>query len=392
VLTSISDPALAQWFGVGIRNDAGVAVNEHTALGLSAFWRANALISGTIATLPLHTYRTLDDGSRSRVGSFLDAPGGPEGLTPFEWKETVVTHGLVHGNAFLLHQYNAAGALIGLTPIHPIAVEVKRHRDAIGGRTYTVTLDDGTRRTFDMLTMTHVPALSLDGLRGLSLVGIARNSLGTSIAGDKAAARHFANGALISGLVTPEEDVTEAEATTIKASLSARLSGTENAGDIAVINRRLKFTQWSQAAKDAQFLESRQFQIEEVARWTGVPPHLLMQTEKQTSWGTGVAEQNRGLGRFTLNPWTTRLEQRLSTLLASPRHVEFDFAGLERPTPEEEIRLLIEQVNAGLLTPNEARRIRNLEPVPGGDVLREASAAPPAASPPAALPTGGNGT
>jgi phage portal protein BeeE len=103
-----------------------------------------------------------------------------------------------------------------------------------------------------------------------------------------------------------------------------------------------------------------------------------MQTEKQTSWGTGVAEQNRGLGRFTLLGWTMRFEQRLSRLLGgqsrTPRFAEFDFAGLERPTPEEEIRLLIEQVTAGLLTVNEARRIRNLPPIDGGDVLRGASA------------------
>lgn len=369
-LMSLSDPALAEWFGVGIRNDAGVAVNEHSSLGLSSFWRANNLVAGTIGTLPMHTYRTLDDGSRERVGSFLDNPGGPDGLTPFEWKETVITHAFVHGNAFLAHQYNQAGGLIGLVPVHPLAVEVKRDADTIGGRLYTVTLEDGRRRTFSMLDMTHIPSLSLDGLRGLSMIGIARNSLGTSIAGDKAAARHFGSGMLVSGLVTPEEDMTEAEAGTVKTSLTAKLSGTENAGDIAVINRRLKFTQWSQAAKDAQFLESRQFQVEEVARWTGVPPHLLMQTEKQTSWGTGVAEQNRGLARFTLAPWTSRLEQRLSRLLARPRFVEFEFAGLEKPTPEEEIRLLIEQVDAGLLTPNEARRIRNLPPIDGGDTAR----------------------
>jgi HK97 family phage portal protein len=380
-LTSIVDPVLAEWFGVGIRNDAGVSVNEHSSLGLSSFWRANAIVSGTVGTLPMHTYRTLDDGSRARVASFLDNPGGPEGLTPFEWKETVVAHAFVHGNAFLAHVFNQGGGLIGLVPIHPLAVEVKREPDAIGGRIYNVTLEDGTRRTFTMLDMTHVPSLSMDGLRGLSMIGIARNSLGTSIAGDRAAARHFGNGMLVSGLVTPEEDITQAEATEIMTGLAA-LQGTDNAGDIRVINRRLKFTQWQQAAKDAQFLESRQFQVEEVARWTGVPPHLLMQTEKQTSWGTGVAEQNRGLARFTLLPWTTRLEQRLSRLLASPRFVEFEYAGLEKPTPEEEIRLLLEQVNGGLLTVNEARHIRNLPAVPGGDVLRVVRAAD--TSPPAA--------
>jgi len=212
---------------------------------------------------------------------------------------------------------------------------------------------------------------------------VARNSLGTAIAGDRAAAKMFASGALHSGIVTPEEDVTEEEAKTIKESLNAKVSGWENAGEIAVVNRRLKFTPWTMSLEDAQFLQSRQFQVEEIARWTGVPPHLLMQTEKQTSWGTGVAEQNRGLSRFTLQSYTSRTEERLSRLLPAPRFCEFDFAGLLQPAPEVEIPLLIQQVAAGLMTPNEARRIRGMDPIDGGDVLRVAAAAPVA---PVAVP------
>jgi HK97 family phage portal protein len=117
-------------------------------------------------------------------------------------------------------------------------------------------------------------------------------------------------------------------------------------------------------AQQAQFLESRQFQIEEISRWTGVPPHLLMQTDKQTSWGTGVDEQNRGLSKFVLGHWAQRFEQRASRLLARPRWCEFDFAGLERPNFAVEIDLLIKQVAAGILTLNEAREIRNLPPLP----------------------------
>jgi HK97 family phage portal protein len=210
----------------------------------------------------------------------------------------------------------------------------------------------------------------LDGLRGLSVISIARNSLGTAIAGDRAAAKMFSEGALISGIVSPEDDWQEGDAKTIRASLDQNVAGWENASKVAVVNRKLKFTPWTMSMEDAQFIQSRQFQIEEIARWTGVPPHLLMQTEKQTSWGTGVAEQNRGLARFSLNGWTSRIEQTLSRLLPAPRFVEFDFAGLERPTPEQEIDLLIKQVQAGLMTVNEARKIRNMDPIPGGDVLR----------------------
>jgi HK97 family phage portal protein len=157
--------------------------------------------------------------------------------------------------------------------------------------------------------------------------------------------------------------MTEAEAQKIKDGLKAKMSGIENAGDIAVINRALKFSPWSMTAEDAQFIESREFQVIEFARMIGVPPHLVGATEKQTSWGSGVAEQNLGLQKFTLMPWTSRIEESLSDLLPSPRFCEFEYAGLLQGTPAQEIELLIKQVDAGLLTVDEARAIRNLPPL-----------------------------
>lgn len=395
-LVSISDPALAALFSIGT-NFTGVPVSEPTVLGLSAVWRAVSIIAGTIAGLPLRTLRDVD-GIRTRVGSFLDNPAGPLGAagpTPYEWRETVLLHLLLHGNAFLAHVRNEAGGLAGLVPIHPLAVSIDEPPQPLRGqlpplrRTYTATLSDGTRRGFTPETMTHIPALSSDGVRGLSPIAVARNSLGKSIAADRAAAKMYSDGALMAGMVTPEDDVTDEDAATIRNQLTRTAGGWENATQLAVVNRRLKFTPWTMSLEDAQFLQSRQFEIEEIARWYGIPPHLLMQTEKQTSWGTGVAEQNRGLARFTLDPWTRRIEQRLSRLLPAPRFVEFDFAELLRPSPEVEIPLLIQQVNEGIITPNEMRRIRNMDPVPGGDVLRGPRPAQPVGEPepqPAGVP------
>lgn len=372
---SISDPAMAAYFGVGPQNLANVPVNETTALGLSAVWRSVSLISGTIASVPLRTLRDAEDGTRKQVPSFLDNPGGPDGPTAFEWKETVLAHLVIHGSTYLAHVYNGAGSLAALTPFHPLAVCPEWEKDEAGNYTgrkvYKVSLDDGSVRTFRSDEMTQIMGMSLDGLRGLSPISMARLSLGTSIAGDRAAARMFGNGAMVSGLVTPEDDITEEEALAIKDGLKAKVSGVDNAGDIAVINRRLKFTQWSTSNLDAQFLQSRQFQIEEVARWFGIPPFELMQTEKQTSWGTGIESQQRGLARTVLSPWGQRVEQRLARLLPKKQFAEFDFAGLERANPEDEIRLLIEQVKGGLLTKNEARAIRNLPPIEGGDDLAD---------------------
>jgi len=379
---SISDPALAALFGAG-PSDAGVEVTEDSSLGVAAIWRAVSLIAGSIAGLPLQTFRTIDQEGRTlHVSSFLDErPGGPMcDLTPFEWTETMLLHGLLHGNAYLAHVFNGAGAIIGLVPFHPMAVTPEWERldgRLTGRKVFTVNTGDGRLTQFDESTMTHVPGLSSDGLRGYSPLWVARNSFGKSIAAARAAARMFSNGAMISGMVTSDEDIDETEANQIKASVDRAVSGWENAGQIAVFNRKLKFTPWTMTSADAQFLESRVFEVEEIARWFGLLPIHLSQTEKQTSWGTGVAEQHRGLARFTFQPWTTRIEQRVSRVLAKPRFVRYDYGQMLRPAPEQEIPLIIQQVSAGLMTPNEGRRKLGLDTVTGGDELRAPTAPAP---------------
>ena len=374
-LISISDPILIDWFGLG-QNYAGVAVSELSALGVSAMWRASMLISGSLAGLPWRTVRDVA-GTRTRVTSVFDDPGATVGLTPYQWKETLVLHQIMGGDAFLKHIRNGAGGLAGLQPIHPGCVQTEWDPERPGGKRHTVTLEGGQRETHDARTMTQIMGQSLDGLRGLPLIQVAKNSLGSAIAADRASARVFSAGPMVSGVLVPEEDVTQEEAEIIKASLDERTTGVENAGSVPVINRRLKFEQWGTSLKDGQFMELRQFMIQEISRWTGVPATLLSDPGSVSTWGTGVEIQHRGLGRFTLAPWANRIEQPLSRLLPSPRFLEVDFAGVERGTPQEEIDLLIKQVEAGLLTVNEARQIRNMPPIEGGDVPRGQSAPDP---------------
>lgn len=358
---SISDSdALAEYLGVGTHSTAGVSVTEKAAFGATAFYRCVSIVAGTIAGLPLKTYRTLADDTRERVASFADDPAGPYPLTPFAWKELVMIHLLVRGEAFLQHLFNQGGALIGMWPVHPSSVDV---RWTGYDKEFRIQHEDGSRTVLSGSEMTHVMGLTNDGLRGISPLSVMRNAIGTGLAGEHAAARSFGSGLLISGIVTPEEDISEDDAKIIKDGLSAKVSGVGNAGDIAVINRKLNFSPWSMTNDDAQFLESREFQVTEFARMFGVPPHLLGQTEKQTSWGTGVAEQNLGLSRYTLMPWTSRIEEAISRLLPAPRFVEFDYSGLLQGSPKDEIELLIKQKEAGILTADEVRRIRNMPPL-----------------------------
>lgn len=384
-LTSIADPSLATWFTPGgVVDLAGVAVNQHTTLGLSAFYRALMLISGTLASLPLNSWRETGPAAagmppkRDRVASIFDDPDGPDDQTVFEWKESAFLHLLLHGRCGALKLRTEAGSLARLPLVHPLSFRVMQpsiaeQRDParmpVGGVWFDVMLDTGVQRRFDATDFWYVPGPALDGQEGISLLTHARTSLGTSIAADKAAAKVFASGALISGLATPEDEGLDisADIGQIRAELNRNVLGHENAGTIAVVNRRLKFSPWTMTAQQAQFLESRQFQIEEISRWTGVPPHLLMQTDKQTSWGTGVDEQNRGLSKFVLGHWANRFEQRASRLLPSPRRCEFDFAALERPNYAVEAATDLQEVGAGVMTKDEYRAKRGRPPLTAAD-------------------------
>ncbi len=386
VTRSIADPALVALFGGSY--DSNVVVGEYTTLGSSAFYRAVMLVSGTLASLPLRSYTSSENGEPKIVTSIFDDPDGPDGQTPYEWKQTAFIHLMLHGGAFAFKVKTEAGALVRLPLIHPLSVRIEdptieewQNPNLLppGNKWFVVTMNDGSQKKFTSDQIFHVPAPGTDGVRGLGLIQIARQSIQTTLAGDKAANKLFTKGALISGLATPEDDLVQDitdDLPALRRELNREMLGPDNAGGIAVVNRRLKFTPWTMTAADAQFLQQRQFSIEEVSRWTGVPPHLLMQTEKQTSWGTGVDEQNRGLGRFVLNPWATGFEQRGSRLLARPRWVEFDFISLERPSADKEIELLLKQTGKPFLTINEARKVRNLPPVPGGDVLESVTASP----------------
>lgn len=359
----IGDPALAEYLGIGFGNDAGVSLTELSSLELSAVWRSVVLIAGTIGTVPLKTYRRikLDSGGvrKEQVESFYDAPH-PD-MTPFEWVELIMAHELLWGNSYLYHILGGAGQVLGLSPLSPWAVGVKR--EAIpGGKLFRARDLEGIARDFTTADILHIPAFGTDGLKGLSPIGAARHSLGAAKAGDKAAGRMFRNGLLLGGILRPKsEALTKTQKEQVLAGLR-RHSGAQNAGDVAFIPAPVEFSPWTMSALDAQFLEGRHFGIEECSRWFGVPRELLSESGA-SSWGSGIQEIVKGFQRFCLSTWTTRLEQRFSLLLPKSTFCEFDYSGLLQASPQEEIDLLIRQVDSGLLTKNEARAIRNLGPI-----------------------------
>jgi len=189
------------------------------------------------------------------------------------------------------------------------------------------------------------------------------DAIGAGLAGDEAAARMFENGAMLAGLLTADgEDVDEGEAKILADQFNAKATGARNAGGVRFVNRSLKFTPWTQTAESAQFIESRAFQVSEIARFYGLPKVLLAEDGAST-WGSGIAELVRGLEKFTFRPWAARIEAALSQTLDGGRFLEIDFAGLLAPTEAEATANMLSEIQAGILTVDEARRLKNRPPL-----------------------------
>lgn len=370
----LDDPRLLSLFGTQ-ETYAGVTVGETGTLSVGAAYRAVALVAGTIAGLPL---RALTDGRTgpARSVSFLDAPDGPDGQTPFEWVETAIVHSILHGNLYAQIVRNGAGAVASLPLIHPQYVMPRtpllgEDRPATGRLWYDVTNPlTGEVTRLDASDIFHVPALSANGLTGLGLVQLAQQGLGLAVAGERAAGRMMSRGALMGGVVSLSPDLTPEEVADARVELRRATSGWENAGGLVAMPGDVRVSPWTMTARDAEMLDSRKFSIEEISRFTGVPPHLLMQTEKQTSWGAGVTEQNRGLSRYTLASWTSRFEHRLTRLLNAGagrvrRRAEFDYSRLERPNVETDTQLTLAMLAAGVVDVDQAKRRLGLDPSGG---------------------------
>lgn len=386
----LTSETLVEMIGPG-RTAAGTAVSEERSLGVMAVWRSVNLLAGTSAGLPLHAYKE-DGNARVRVGAEsqsarLLAEPHPD-MTPFEFWETVYAHLLLWGNAYLRKVRNRLGQVQELWIVHPGRVRAGRATD--GDKIYQL---DGGERAWTDYEVLHIPGFGYDGVSGCSPIRLAREGLGLAMAAEEFGARFFGSGSLMSGILQTEQRLDKTQADQLKQQWKAKVSGLGNAHDVAVLDSGAKFQQMSIPPGDAQFLESRQFQVTEVARMFGIPPHMLMQTEKSTSWGTGIEQQGIAFVTYTLRPWLTRVEQRVTKLLQPGSvYARYVVEGLMRGDSKAEAAYVTALWNIGGLSTNEIRALKELPPVDGGDVryrplnmgvLGEEDPAPAPAAPPA---------
>ncbi len=367
----LTDAGLLDFFG-GTPTDAGVYVSEETSLSFLTVYRCVSLLSSLVAGLPLKVYR-YSDKSEVLVRA-LQRPAQSTGTTPYELMETIMGHLLLWGNAYVHKVRNGAGAIAELRPIHPSRVRTQitapdADADVAATKIFLIADKNGAEHPFTNRDIMHIPGLSFDGIEGLSPIGYMRRAIGIGQAADKLASRFYANGTQTSGILTTDRILQQDQADMLKARWREKVAGINNAHDAVVLDAGTKFTPLTMPPDEAQFLQTRRWQTIEIARAFGIPPHLVGDVEKSTSWGTGIEQQNIGFVAYTVSNWSKRLEARITNEVVEPQtqYAEFLMDGLLRSDTAARYASYATAIQWGWLTRNEARVKENLPPLDGLD-------------------------
>jgi len=299
-------------------------------------------------------------------------------MTSFAFRETLMSHLLLWGNAYAQIIRNARGEVIALYPLMPNKMTVDR--DQSGRLFYSYqrgsedpnTLGKSTQVTLSPSDVLHIPGLGFDGLIGYSPIAMAKNAIGLAIATEEYGAKFFANGAAPSGVL--EHPGTIKDPQRVKESWNSAYQGSANAHKIAVLEEGMKYTPIGIAPEQAQFLETRKFQINEIARIFRVPPHMLADLEKSSF--SNIEQQSLEFVKYTLDPWVVRWEQSMCRVLFSESEkpsyfIKFNVDGLLRGDYASRMSGYATARQNGWMSANDIRELENLDriaPELGGDL------------------------
>ncbi|HBO6323831.1 TPA: phage portal protein [Pseudomonas aeruginosa] len=371
VPVGLTDENFWNQFGTNV---AGQAVNECSVLKLSAVWACARLIAETISTLPLGLY---EKTARGRIAltdhplySIIHSRPNPDSTAVVFWEAMIVSM-LLRGNGFAEKNY-IGKRMVSMDFLAPGRLSITRA--ANGNRKYRYTEKDGTQREIPAKNIFRIPGFTIDGDWGLSAIEYGSQVFGSALAAGNAANSTFEKGLAPTVAFTMQRVLNKEQRTEFRESL-AEVSGAINAGKSPLLEGGMDAKTIGINPKDAQLLESRAFSVEEICRWFRVPPFMVGQSEKSSSWGTGIEQQMIGFLTFTLRPWLTRIEQAINKDLLSladqmTTYAEFSVEGLLRADSKGRAEYLASMVNNGLMTRDEGRAKDNL-PLMGGnaDVL-----------------------
>ena len=360
---------------------SGKRVNERTAMQMTAVYSCVRILSEAVAGLPFHLYRYKEDGSKEKAIDhplyFLlhDEPN-PE-MTSFIFRETLMTHLLLWGNAYAQIIRNGRGEVMALYPLMPDRMTVDRDDKGRLYYEYLVSSDDahtlkeGTVRLSPSEVL-HIPGLGFDGLVGYSPIAMAKNAIGMAIACEEYGAKFFANGAQPSGVL--EHPGILKDPSKVRESWTQTFGGSHNANKVAVLEEGMKYTPISIAPEQAQFLETRKFQIDEIARIFRIPPHMVGDLDKSSF--SNIEQQSLEFVKYTLDPWVSRWEQSISRSLLAAEEKKQYFArlnveGLLRGDYQSRMEGYAVGRQNGWMSANDIRELENLDRIPaeeGGDL------------------------
>jgi HK97 family phage portal protein len=361
---------------------AGKPVNEHTAMQMTAVYSCVRILSETLAGLPLHVYRYNDSGGKEKylkhpLYKLLHEEPNPE-MTSFAFRETLMSHLLLWGNAYAQIIRNARGEVIALYPLMPNKMTVDRDSNGRLFYLYQRSSEDVPSLGKDNQVylapadVLHIPGLGFDGLVGYSPIAMAKNAVGLAIATEEYGAKFFANGAAPGGVL--EHPGTIKDPQKVKDSWNAAYQGSQNAHRVAVLEEGMKYQPIGIAPEQAQFLETRKFQINEIARIFRVPPHMLADLEKSSF--SNIEQQSLEFVKYTLDPWVVRWEQSMCRALLSDSEkptvfIKFNVDGLLRGDYESRMSGYATARQNGWMSANDIRELENLDRIPaelGGDL------------------------
>lgn len=372
-----------QWSGGGV-SEAGEIVSEHTAFNTMVVMSCVKIISEAVAELPLGVYRRVEPRGRERARDrHLDRVLHDEPnpiMTSFTWRERTLAHLLLWGNAYSIIERDR-GEVVALWSRHPRRMEP----ELIEGQLFYRDLLDGNR-LYPSSDILHIPGIATDGLKGLSPLAMMREAIGVTVAAERMGARLYANDARPSVLIKHPAQLSTQAAENLKKSWRDNYGGA-NRGGVGVLEEGMDITTFSMSLEDAQFLETRKFQVNEFARFFRIPPHLLADVERSTSWGSGIEQQNIGFVTYTLQPWLVRIEQEMNRKLLLPNerstyYVQFNVDGLLRGDVASRNQAYATGRQWGWLSANDIRELENQNPVDGGDTYLQPLNMVPAGSDP----------
>lgn len=351
--------------------NSGTTVTEETSLKYSAVWAAVGLIVDSIAPLSPKAVKENDDGSLTKVNlpAWVRSPH-PELRRP-EVLSVLLTSALLWGNGYALIARNGSGSPSALLPLDPRRVYCD-WVDPVARQHRFYQIDGGVR--LGPNDVFHLQGLTLPGCAtGLSPIAQAREAIGLGLTLEEFGARYFKQGSMSKVVLELPGQLTEEQARAIVANYERFHKGAGNWHRPAVASGGSAVKPISIPPEDAQFLESREFQALDVARWYRVPPHRIGIISKQSSWGSGLAEENTAMTQMTFRPWIQRLESAFTYYTAGPEDrgvlIKLDDSDLMKGSFEDTIKTWSTAVLGGWVRPNEARKAIGLEPIPEGDGL-----------------------